>query len=283
VTWTGRGLSWNSPHPNPEGDRRHRGSIPQPDPPSAEKAAKIASAAWAQDADWGTFVWLTFVTGARRGELVALAWEHLDLISGLLTIRRNLVRCNGTAILKDTKTHQMRVIKLDQDTITILGQHKARAEQRCADLGTTLDDDAFVFSYAPDHRRHCEPVAITHRYAKMAADLGIDTHLHALCHYNATSFPGGASTCAPSLAGSATRAVEQPHSRSTQPGSPVPTRRPPISSPLACPAHPRYSMPTTARFEPVTLTSGTRHTGCDGFIHALNCENVLCDGCDGLR
>ncbi|MGH3480512.1 MAG: tyrosine-type recombinase/integrase [Nocardioidaceae bacterium] len=56
----------------------------------------------------------------------------------------------------------------------------------CTELGTTLDDDSFVFSYAPDHRRHCDPDGITHRYAKMAADLGIDTHLHALRHYSAT-------------------------------------------------------------------------------------------------
>jgi integrase len=171
--------------------QRPRIPAPQPDPPSAEEAAKIANAAWEQDADWGTFVWLTFVTGARRGELVGLAWEHADLVSGSLTIRRSLVRRNGTTILKDTKTHQMRVIKLDQDTITILSQHKARAERRCADLGTALDDDAFMFSYAPDHRRHCDPDAVTHRYAKMAADLGVDTHLHALRHYSATELLAG--------------------------------------------------------------------------------------------
>lgn len=136
----------------------------------------------------GTFVWLTFITRARHGELVALAWEHLDLVSGLLTIRRNLVRRNSTTILKDTKTHQMRVIKLDHATVAILTAHKQRAETRCAALGTTLDDDAFVFSYAPDHRRHCDPDGITHRYAKMTADLRIDTHLHALRHYSATEF-----------------------------------------------------------------------------------------------
>ena len=81
--------------------------------------------AWVQDAGWGTFVWLTFVTGAWRCEPVGLAWEHADLVSGLVTIRRSLVRRNGTTILKDTKTHQMRVIKLDQDTITILRQDHA--------------------------------------------------------------------------------------------------------------------------------------------------------------
>jgi integrase len=80
----------------------------------------------------------------------------------------------------------MRVIKLDQNTIAILTDHRQRARRRCTELSTTLDDDAFVFSYAPDHRRHCDPDAITHRYANMTADLGIDTHLHALRHYNAT-------------------------------------------------------------------------------------------------
>jgi integrase len=46
-------------------------------------------------------------------------------------------------------------------------------------------------SYAPDHRRHCDPDGITHRYAKMTADLGIDTHLHALRHYSATELLAG--------------------------------------------------------------------------------------------
>jgi integrase len=104
----------------------------------------------------------------------------------LLTIRRNLVRQNGKITIKETKTHQMRVVSLDPATVAILTAHKERAQRRCIELGTTLDDDTFVFSYAPDHRRHCDPDGITHRYTKMTADLGIDTHLHALRHYSAT-------------------------------------------------------------------------------------------------
>jgi integrase len=129
---------------------------------------------------------LTFITGARRGELLGLAWEHLDLSAALLTIRRNLVRQNGQTVVKDTKTHQMRIVNLDPETVAILTAHKQLAARQCAEIGTTLDEDSFVFSYAPDHRRHCDPDAITHRYAKMTADLGIDTHLHALRHYSAT-------------------------------------------------------------------------------------------------
>jgi integrase len=39
--------------------QRPRMPAPQPDPPSPEDAAKIVNAAWEQDEDWGTFVWLT--------------------------------------------------------------------------------------------------------------------------------------------------------------------------------------------------------------------------------
>ncbi|HEY3690778.1 MAG TPA: site-specific integrase, partial [Pseudonocardiaceae bacterium] len=88
--------------------QRPRMPAPQPTPPSPEEAAKIVNAAWDQDEDWGTFVWLALVTGARRGELLALIWDDVDLVAGTLTIRRGLVRHNGKTFVKDTKTHQMR-------------------------------------------------------------------------------------------------------------------------------------------------------------------------------
>jgi integrase len=180
-------LRWGWIAVNPlEAVKRPRQQHPKPDPPTADEAARIVGAAWEQDVEWGTFVWLTFITGARRGELLGLAWEHLDLSAALLTIRRNLVRQNSTIVIKETKTHQMRVVSLDPATVAILAAHKQRAQRHCIELGTTLDDDTFVFSYAPDHRRHCDPDGITHRYTKMTADLGIDTHLHALRHYSAT-------------------------------------------------------------------------------------------------
>ena len=43
------------------------------DPPSAEEAAKLLNHAWS-DPDWGLLLWLTMLTGSRRGELCALRW-----------------------------------------------------------------------------------------------------------------------------------------------------------------------------------------------------------------
>ena len=131
-------------------------------------------------------MWLTLVTGARRGELLALTWEDVDLAAGVLTIRRSMLQRSGKIIVKDTKTHQMRRISLDEATVDIVRAHRKRCENRCTDIGTVLSDAAFIFSYSPDHQRPCDPSAITHRYARMTAKLGLRTHLHALRHYSAT-------------------------------------------------------------------------------------------------
>ncbi|MGH3572900.1 MAG: tyrosine-type recombinase/integrase [Pseudonocardiaceae bacterium] len=166
--------------------QRPRMPAPQPTPPSSVEAAKIVNAAWEQDEDWGTFVWLALVTGARRGELLALVWDDVDLVAGTLTIRRGLVRHDSKTIVKDTKTHQMRRISLDEATVEILNAHKKHCTDRCMGIGTVLEDDTFIFSYSPDNRQPCSPSAITHRYARMTAKLGLRTHLHALRHYSAT-------------------------------------------------------------------------------------------------
>jgi integrase len=184
---------------------------PRPNPPSPQQAAAIVEKAWSTDLDWGTFVWLTMITGARRGELIALRWRDFalrcakcerpvswadeecadghDLAQGrlsLVAISRGLTRVAGRDVEKDTKTHQTRRIALDAATTEILVAHRRRYESRMRSIATDLRGDAYVFSYAEDHSRPCSPTALTHKYAAMAQRLGIDTHLHALRHYSAT-------------------------------------------------------------------------------------------------
>ena len=58
---------------------------PDPQPPTPEEAARLVAEAWRRDPDRGMFVWLTMVTGARRGEVCGLRWQHVDLERGVIT------------------------------------------------------------------------------------------------------------------------------------------------------------------------------------------------------
>jgi hypothetical protein len=125
-------------------------------------------------------------TGARRGELCALRWSHVDLANGTVTFRRGIAQ-DGTVLWeKDTKTHQQRRVTIDPETVAVLTEHWDRSRSRAAALGLTLGRGAFVFSNAPDASTHLVPSSVTQRYNRLAHRLSINTHLHALRHFSAT-------------------------------------------------------------------------------------------------
>jgi integrase len=166
--------------------KKPRQAAPEPDPPSGEEAARILAASWEQDDTWGTFVWLTLVTGMRRAELLALRWDDFDLANGVVEIRRNYVWVNGRGVEKTTKSHRMRRIGLDEATVEVINAHHAQYESAIRELGETPTTRAFLFSHEPLRDRPYHPDAVTPRYTKMCAGLGIESHLHALRHYSAT-------------------------------------------------------------------------------------------------
>jgi integrase len=156
-----------------------------PQPPSPAEAARLLNAAWL-DPDWGTFVWLAMTTGARRGELCALRWQHVDLDRRVVTLRRSIAQDDEGPREKDTKTHQRRHIALDPETAAVLTEHRQRCVTRARALGLELPQHAFVYSASPDGSKHLLPSSISQRYGRLAERLGIDTTLHKLRHYSAT-------------------------------------------------------------------------------------------------
>jgi integrase len=79
----------------------------EPDPPSADEAARLLNAAWS-DPEWGLLLWLTMLTGARRGEISALRWRHIDFEPGLLSVTRSNAQPKAGLKEKQTKTGQCR-------------------------------------------------------------------------------------------------------------------------------------------------------------------------------
>jgi integrase len=128
------------------------------------------------------------ITGCRRGELCSLRWHHVDEARSRVWVQRSTAQPTRAPVFeRDTKTETDRRISLDPQTMTMLAGHKARAAAQCAEFDVELDDDAFLFSAAPDYSTPLRPRSVTQRYRRMAIRLKLrSTRLHALRHYSAT-------------------------------------------------------------------------------------------------
>ncbi|MDQ4115986.1 MAG: site-specific integrase, partial [Actinomycetota bacterium] len=160
-------------------------ATPSPCPPTAQEAARILEEA-SKDPDWAVLVWLTMVTGFRRGELCGLRWEDVDLEGGTLSIGRSIAQLDSRTWEKDTKTHHRRRIALDDESLAALREHRRRCGTIARLAGIELEESAFVFSSRPDGATHLVPRSVSQRYSRMARRVGLRTTIHKLRHYSAT-------------------------------------------------------------------------------------------------
>ena len=71
--------------------------------------------------------YVELATGLRRGELLGLKWEDLDLERGDLRVRRQIARINGEVAEAPLKTkNAYRTLPLAKDTIDVLNQQKKK-------------------------------------------------------------------------------------------------------------------------------------------------------------
>jgi len=158
----------------------------QPRPPSAEQMARIIEAAWRAEDEWGLYIWLSAVTGARRGELLATRFDSYDLENNVIELRGNYVWGPEGLVMKDTKTHQARFLSLDEATAELVRQHKRDCAAQLLRLGMPLTGSEFAFSQVPDRAKPRDPSALSHRYARLLRRLKVESELRQLRHYSAT-------------------------------------------------------------------------------------------------
>jgi integrase len=79
-----------------------------------------------------------------------------------------------------------RTLVLDPGTVELLHIHRALCEASAEAAGTTLSDEAYLFSQEPDGARPVRPEFMTRRFGKLAKSLGHDYTLHGLRHFVAT-------------------------------------------------------------------------------------------------
>lgn len=160
-------------------------------PPTPEDVSRLLRTAYEADPDFAVLLWLAATTGARRGELCALRWANIDLEAAEVLIVRNVFQAAGRLVEKDTKTHAARRLALSHDSVALLEEHRRRCADRAEACGAQLFDDAYVFSYDPAGRQPMRPDSVTHRFSRLAKELGLQTRLHDLRHYAATQLIAG--------------------------------------------------------------------------------------------
>ena len=84
---------------------------------------------------------LVVTTGLRRGEVIGLRWEDVDLDAGLILVQRSVVQIGGQVVEGVPKTrHSKRVVPLDSATTATLRAHKRRQLQERLIAGTAWQD-----------------------------------------------------------------------------------------------------------------------------------------------
>jgi integrase len=151
-------------------------------PPHSEDAARLLSAAMAEDAELGLFLRLAVMLGAHRGELCALRWPDIDLDRGEVLIAGNVVR---------VPRHAKRRVAVGAGTVELLRARRVAQARDALACGATLAADAYMFSHVPDGSKPIDPDGISHRFLRLARRLGVNCRLHDLRHFMVTQLVAG--------------------------------------------------------------------------------------------
>ena len=158
----------------------------EPDPPSPEQAARLLNLVWAEDEEFGLFLWTAFTTGARRGEVTALRENRFDFIHQQVRVSASYIVKQGIRIEKPPKAGDGRLLSLDLLTCELFSERFQRRRSEAASNGVTVPGDAYAFSPDPAGRTPWNPDTMTHRYRRYARRISVTSSLKELRHYSAT-------------------------------------------------------------------------------------------------
>ena len=123
-------------------------------------------------------------TGTRRGELMGLRWEDVDLSTGRITISGQLFRTRELGLIyqpepKTASGH--RTIKVDAKTIDVLRNHRDAQDATMKRMGAAYVNKGWVF--ADEEGREISPDSFYKRLGRLAKRAGVAMHPHSFRHF----------------------------------------------------------------------------------------------------
>lgn len=129
---------------------------------------------------------LAAVTGLRRGELLALRWQDIDLPAKCLHVRRSLGMVAGELIFSEPKTAKSRRrITLPGIAVEMLRALKHEQGQESVDAGPCWQDEEGLVFTRPDGRP-MSPNAFTKAFGEIVQKAGLGIRFHDLRHGHAS-------------------------------------------------------------------------------------------------
>lgn len=138
------------------------------------------------DTDMEVPIALLVGLGLRRGEVLALRWQDVDLKRGKVCIRRNMVRVNKEIIFKDPKTETSnREIELPSTLLKLLQRERKRYLTNKLKMGEQFEDNDLVVCW--DDGKCINPDTLSQKFRRLIERIGLKhIRLHDLRHTNAT-------------------------------------------------------------------------------------------------
>ncbi len=124
---------------------------------------------------------LALVMGLRRGELLGLRWDAVDLERETLTVERALQRVSGELKLVMPKTaSSIRTVPLPPLVVKALTEHRERQAQERASAGMDWKEHGLVFTSRVG--TPLEPDNLRRSWYPLRKRLGLDLRFHDLRH-----------------------------------------------------------------------------------------------------
>ncbi len=152
---------------------------------TVEQARKLLAVARGSRLD--ALLLVAVSTGLRRGELVALYWDDVDLEKRILQVRHNLTWVHGMGyVVGEPKSRAgRRKIALSSVVVETLKEHKMRQEQARMKMGEKWQGYGLIFCNT--HGGYFNPTRVWYLFKQLLKRAGLpDVRFHDLRHGAAT-------------------------------------------------------------------------------------------------